>query len=60
MTILASTDNKLAYNMLGMFTELIVRFVNSLVALTIIFQSYWIFNISINIYDNFFSLTAND
>ena len=45
--------------MFGMLTELIVRLVNNLVAFTIIFSSYWIFNISIRIYDNFFYLTAN-
>jgi len=37
MTILASTDNKFAYNIFGMLIELIVKFVNRRVALTMIF-----------------------
>lgn len=40
MTILARTDNKLAYKMFGMFVEFIVKFVNRRVALTMIFSSY--------------------
>lgn len=59
MTILARTDNKLAYKMFGMLVEFIVKFVNRRVALTMIFSSYWILRISIKMYESFFYLTAN-